>query len=114
MTIYQPLQGRGKVRGMRTAPRFAVVLVFVLAAGGCVRRDGRNSNCRWPGETSNHPVSARHLSVDAEFAEDLAIRYAYIHIGRHSPNPSEDYVPEPDRFMERWFEAIGTEHGVPG
>jgi len=98
---------------MRTAPRLVGVLVFALAAGGCVRRDGRNSDCRWPGETSNQPASARHLSADAEFAEDLAIRYADIHFGRHSPNPSEDYGPERDRCMERLFEAIGTEHDVP-
>src|SRR5215471_11549343 len=65
---------------MKTAPRLVIVMVFILGAGGCVRRDGRNSDCRWPGETSNHPDSARHLSADAEFAEDLAIRYADAHL----------------------------------
>ncbi len=90
-----------------------IAMVFVLCVGGCVRRDGRNSDCRWPGETSNHPVSARHLSADAEFAEDLAIRYADTHFGRHSPNPSEKYEAERDACMERLFEEIGKEHGVP-
>jgi hypothetical protein len=91
----------------------AIAMVFVLYVGGCVRRDDRNSDCRWPGETSNHPVSARHLSADAEFAEDLAIRYADTHFGRHSPNPSEKYDAERDACMARLFEEIGKEHGVP-
>ena len=98
---------------MRTGPCLVVVMVFVLGAGGCVRRDGRNSDCRWPGETSNHPVSARHLSADAEFAEDLAIRYADAHFGLRSPNPSEKYGAERDRCMDRLFEEIRKEHGVP-
>jgi hypothetical protein len=90
-----------------------IAMVFILYVGGCVRRDGRNSDCRWPGETSIHPVSTRHLSAGAEFAEDLAIRYADAHFGRHSPNPSEKYEAERDACMERLFEEIGREHGVP-
>jgi hypothetical protein len=43
---------------------------------GCVRRDGRNSDCKWPCEIPVHSADARHLSADAEFGEDLAIRYA--------------------------------------
>jgi hypothetical protein len=105
--------GRGRVRRMRTGPRLVIGMVCVLGASGCVRRDGRNSDCRWPGETSNHPVSARHLSADAEFAEDLAIRYADVHFGRRTPNASENYGAERDRCMGRLFEEIGKEHGVP-
>src|SRR3981081_3852531 len=97
---------------MRTGPRLVIAMVFVLGAGGCVRRDGRNSDCRWPGETSNHPVNSRHLSADAEFAEDLAIRYADAHFGPRSPNPSEEYEAERDRCMDRLFEEIGKEHGL--
>ncbi len=89
-----------------------IAVAFVLCVGGCVRRDGRNSDCRWPEEPFNHPVSARHLSADAEFAEDLAIRYADAHFGRHSPNPSEKYDAERDACMERLFEEIGKENGV--
>ncbi len=102
-----------KVRRMKTGPRLVILMVFVLGAGGCVRRDGRNSDCNWPGETSNHPVSARHLSADAEFAEDLAIRYADVHFGRRTPNAGPNYPVERDRCMERLFEEIGKEHGVP-
>ncbi len=98
---------------MRTRPRLVIVMVFILCAGGCVRRDGRNSDCRWPGETSKHPISARHLSADAEFAEDLAIRYADANFGLRSPNPSEKYGAERDQCMERLFEEIGKEDGVP-
>lgn len=97
---------------MRT-PSLVVVMVFVLGASGCVRRDGRNTDCRWPGETSNHAVSARHLSADAEFAEDLAIRYADVHFGMKSPKKSEKYGAERDQCMARLFAEIGKEHGVP-
>ena len=90
-----------------------IVMVFILGSGGCVRRDGRNSDCRWPGETPKHPISARHLSADAEFAEDLAIRYADVHFGLRTPNPSENYGAERDRCMQRLFEEIGKEHSVP-
>ena len=88
-------------------------MVFVLGVGGCVRRDGRNSDCRWPEQSSNYPVGARNLSADAEFAEDLAIRYADSHFGLHSPNPSENYDAERDACMERLFGEIGKEHAVP-
>ena len=98
---------------MRIVPRVLAMMVFVLGTAGCVRRDGRNSECRWPGETSsNGPVSPRHLSADAEFAEDLAIRYADTHFGPRSPNPSETYTAERDQCMQRLFEEIAKEHGV--
>lgn len=98
---------------MRSAPSLLIVMVFVLLASGCVRRNGRNPECRWPGEASNHSVSPRHLSADAEFAEDLAIRYADTHFGPRSPNPSETYEAERDQCMERLFAEIASEHGVP-
>ena len=98
---------------MKTRAHLVIVMVFILGTGGCVRRDGCNSDCKWPGETSNRPVSARHLSADAEFAEDLAIRYADAHFGLRSPNPSENYGAERDRCMESLFVEIGKEHGVP-
>ena len=104
---------RGRTTIVLKSLAIVIAMVFLLCVGGCVRRDGRNSDCRWPGETSNHPVSARHLSADAEFAEDLAIRYADTHFGRHSPTPSENYEAEREACMERLFEKIGKEHGVP-
>jgi hypothetical protein len=97
----------------RTSHSLVIVLVFVAGATGCVRRDGINSDCRWPGEIPHNPVSAHHLSADAELAEDLAIRYADAHFGLHSPNPSESYPDERDQCMARLFGKIANEHGVP-
>jgi len=95
--------------------QFAVsTLVLVLLAGcACVRRDGRNSDSKWPGEAPKHSVDARHISADAEFAEDLAIRYADTHYGRHSPNPSEEYGTKRDECMAKLFAEIAKDHGVP-
>jgi hypothetical protein len=90
-----------------------MAMAFVLSVCGCVRRDGRNSDCRWPGEAPAQPVSAGHISADAEYAEDLAIRYADTHFGRHSPNPSERYPTERDACRDRLFEEVAKEHGVP-
>ena len=61
--------------------QLSVTVLVVLAAIGCVRRDGRNSDCKWPGESVAYSPDSRHLSADAEFAEDLAIRYADTHYG---------------------------------
>src|SRR6266516_7968208 len=61
---------------VQAVPLVVITVVLLLGAGGCVRRDGRNSDCKWPAETVHHAATARHLSADAEFAEDLAIRYA--------------------------------------
>jgi len=89
-----------------------MLLALLLATCACVRRDGRNSDCQWPGENPRHPPDARHLSADAEFAEDLAIRYADTHYGLHSPNPSEDYGPMRDACRDKLFAAIAKEHGI--
>jgi hypothetical protein len=58
-----------------------------------------------------HPPTSRHLSADAEFAEDLAIRYADSHFGRY--NPSDNYGDERNRCMEALFKKAAEEHGVP-
>ncbi len=89
--------------------------MLLLCAAGCVRRDGRNSDCRWPAETSRPRAGARHLSADAEFAEDLAIRYADTHHGLRTPYyvSGEAYDAARDRCMAALFEQIATEHGVP-
>lgn len=66
-----------------------------------------------PPETVPHAANARHLSADAEFAEDLTIRYADSHFGRRSPNPSEKYGAERDRCMGALFEKVAEEHRAP-
>ena len=87
-----------------------LTLVLLLCAAACVRRDGRNSDCKWPVENTRHAPTPRHLSADAEFAEDLAIRYADSHFGRY--NPSDNYGDERDRCMEALFKKAAEEHGV--
>ena len=89
-------------------------LALLLCVAGCVRRDGRNSDCRWPGETPKHPADARHLSADAEFAEDLAIRYADVHHGLRTPYyvSGEAYVAGRERCMATLFEQVAKEHNV--
>lgn len=57
-------------------------------------------------------ATARHLSADAEFAEDLAIRYADAHYGIHSPTPSEEYGFKRDQCMAALFADVAKEHGV--
>lgn len=98
--------------GLRLVAAFVLVL---FCAAGCVRREGRNSDCRWPAETGEHLASAQHLSRDAEFAEDLAIHYADVHHGRHTPywESWEAYGAARDRCMGTLFEQIAKEHGVP-
>ena len=60
--------------------RAALGLVISLAFTGCVRREGRNSDCIWP-EVNARPLDlnrggdAGHLREDVELAEDLAVRY---------------------------------------
>ena len=84
--------------------------VLLLCAAGCVRRDGRNSDCRWPAETGEYPASAWHLSRDAEFAEDLAIRDADLHYW-HTPYWA-GYAAARDRCMGTLFEQVAKEHGA--
>src|SRR5882724_5855828 len=94
---------------------FLAALLFSLTIVGCVRRDGRNADCKWPAETAAHSADARHLSADAEFAEDLAIRYADVHHGLRTPNyvSGEAYDAARNRCVDTLFEQIAKEHGVP-
>ena len=97
---------------MRIA-RLLVGLLFIVPTG-CVRRDGRNSDCKWPGESPVHAVTPRHLSADAEFAEDLAIRYADTHV--HSTPSNRDpqqYITARDQCGQSLFEQIAALHNVP-
>ena len=84
-----------------------VTLLFLLAPAACVRRDGRNSDCRWPAESAVQAADAKHLSADAEFAEDLAIRYADKHYGH-----TQEYEAGRDHCLGTLFEQVGKAHGV--
>jgi len=93
---------------------FSATLLFSLILVGCMRRDGQNADCQWPGEVSPRAADARHLSADAEFAEDLAIRYADTHYGLRTPGyvSGEVYGAARDRCMASLFEQIAKDHGV--
>lgn len=94
---------------------FFTPMLFSLCIVGCVRREGRNTDCKWPGEVRGQSAGARHLSTDAEFAEDLAIRYADAHKGLRTPGylSGEVYDASRDQCMASLFEQIATEHDVP-
>src|SRR5581483_3350069 len=74
---------------LSTSAVFALLLTFV-ALTGCVRREGRNSDCRWPGEPAanaidpSRPGYQRHLREDVEFAQELAVEYMDAHHGPRS------------------------------
>ena len=92
----------------------SAMLLSLLITGGCVRRDGRNADCKWPPENLIRSADSRHLSADAEFAEDLAIRYADSHYGLRSTNyvSGDAYATARDGCMEKLFKQIANEHGV--
>src|SRR5579863_2735026 len=100
-----------------------LLLLSLLILGsltGCTRHAPLNSNCEWPPETSPgalnpaDPSQQRHLSDDAEFAEDLAIRYADARRGPHSGHfeGMPEYGYTRDRCMATLFTAIGNTHGI--
>jgi hypothetical protein len=80
-----------------------------------MRREGRNADCKWPGEIAGRSADASHLADDAEFAEDLAIRYADTHYGLRTPGyvSGEVYVAARERCMASLFQQVANEHGVP-
>lgn len=96
-------------------PCLILALIPVLFSIGCVRRDGRNADCRWPAETTAQQPTQQHLSADAEFAEELAIRYADVHHGLRTPFyiSGEDYVANRDRCMASLFGEVAEQHNVP-
>lgn len=90
----------------------------LLSSCGCTRTD-RNSDCRWPAE-STRPTSftkvarQRLLRQDAQVAEDLAIRYADAHYGPHSGHFESwvAYNNATDSCMNSLFAIVATTEGV--
>lgn len=93
--------------------------VLLVVCAGCVRRDGRNTDCVWPGEAGatvldpSRPATSRHLSADLEFAEELADRYTNVHYGPHSGYSGP---PVAGKMRATCFvklaDEIGKQHGV--
>jgi hypothetical protein len=86
------------------------LFLFVLALTGCAHRAQPNSNCDWPPEIAG----ARDAHEDAEFAEDLAIRYADARRGPHSGHfdGMAEYGRTRDQCMVKLFQIVGSNHGV--
>jgi hypothetical protein len=72
------------------------------------------------GATGAIPIASGLLKlptmlIPRAFAEGLAIRYADTHYGLHTPYHMSDAACEApkDQCMERLFEEIAKQHGVP-
>lgn len=100
---------------MRTLTLSVFLLLTLLLTPACLRRDGRNTDCRWPAEPTQNEPTPRHLSADAEFAEDLAIRYADTHHGLRSGHfvSGEAYGAQIRQCMSTLFDQVAAEHHVP-
>jgi uncharacterized membrane-anchored protein YhcB (DUF1043 family) len=101
----------------RMSRRFLLALALSCLMG-CSRSVRSNANCGWLQEAKtpldlNTPQRGRHLSEDAELAEDLAIRYADVCCRpsgtRHS---MAEYVQSRDRCMAKLFEVVAKDHSV--
>ncbi len=70
------------VASLKQVGRTASLLVGLACLTACAQHPPPNSNCQWPNEAHGKALNLKensdrqHLSDDAEFAEDLAIRYA--------------------------------------
>ena len=92
-------------------------LVFV-ASTGCVRRQGRNSECIWPDDPGARTIDpsrlgdAWHLRKDVELAEELAVRHmdAEVH-GRKLDGVTPTEVMNTCR--DSLLKQISTSHKVP-
>lgn len=91
------------------------ILCLGLIFTGCVRRTGRNTDCNWPGEFPLSDPTEHHLSADAEFAEDLAIRYTDTHLGPRTRQfeSMAAYREGTQRCASTLYEAVAAMHHVP-
>lgn len=108
---------------MRITTAFRVLaalgLVISLALTGCIRREGRNSDCIWP-EVNARPLDpsrggdARHLREDVELAEDLAVRYMDAQRRSQSAQPKPGGPPGEvmNTCRNSLLKQISTSHNV--
>src|SRR6266568_7003357 len=94
----------------------ALGLVISTTSTGCVRREGRNSECIWPAEPGARTLDpsrrgdAWHLREDVEFAEELAIRYMD---ARHRLKPERPPSEVMNTCRDSLLKQIITSHNVP-
>jgi hypothetical protein len=98
---------------------FTISLLLIACVPGCTRRAQSNSTCEWPQETAisidvSKPTQRRHLSDDAQFAEDLAIRHADSRRGQRSGHFEgwAEYRQTREKCLAALFDVIGKNHGV--
>src|SRR6266567_6720112 len=99
----------------------AIVLLAAISLTGCVRRGGRNSDCKWPEQpdaktlSSNQGGNARHLRDDVEFAEELAVEYMDAHrVPRSGEFKSQQTASEVlNTCLGALIEQIAKSHNVP-
>jgi hypothetical protein len=98
---------------MRAVLLYAAIMSLVFAQG-CMRRDGRNVDCRWAREYPLPAATERHLSADAEFAEDLSIRYADSHEGLHTEHYVSNgaYIAARNACLQSLLRQIANQHRV--
>jgi hypothetical protein len=97
----------------------ALSLPLLVCCAACTGADRRNANCQWPQEAAipldvRNPEQRRHLTDDAELAEDLAIRSADSGRGigsGHFAGPAADERTR-DECMAALFSTIAKNHGV--
>lgn len=94
-------------------------LLLIMCSAACTRRVPPDSNCEWPNETAislelTNPAQQRHLSDDAQVAEDRAIRYADSHGGPRSGHFAgfDEYGRTREQCMAALFQVIANNHGV--
>jgi hypothetical protein len=98
---------------------FPVVLIVVLS-DACVQHSAVNADCLWTEDADgvllhlSNQTDLAHLSDDAGFAEDLAIRYADVQKGHRSGRfeTAVEYGRTRDACMAALFAVIADEHGV--
>ncbi len=97
--------------GPLTIARLCTVLLLVAGLAACVRREGLNADCQWPDEAVSpldlrDPAQARHLSNDAQFAEELAIRYGDSFRGRETVEARGRRVEQCTAQLFAWIERL--------
>ena len=93
--------------------RTLVTLLIPMLLFGCVRREGRNSDCIWPGEAGtltlnpDKPGYGWHLAGDADFAEELADRYAL-----RNARDIQSFKNAKELCLTNLFDEVGRMHAI--
>ena len=94
----------------------AVVLLASITLVGCVRRDGRNADCKWPEEADakRSTANARSLHADVEFAEELAIEYMDAQYGPRSRHAQSQRTANQalNACLGTLLDKVGRSHNV--